>query len=120
MTQEQFEILNKFEDRFTTATMDNILGNSYYVRPISKHKRNKIWDIYKELYPDSNVNCISCYGGYKKVMNTIGKAYFEYKDNISLSKTSSILDEQDIDIDIDNTVEVLKPRKNKKLKEDTQ
>ena len=73
LTDEQFEQLTSFEIYFDTAI------NSNYVRAIPMKDAKLLADIYKALGCGStNLSCGKC---VLQLCKTLGKLYFEYKNN---------------------------------------
>lgn len=83
MTKEQFEVLEKYKDRLTTAYKSN------YCRNLFSYQLDEIHKTYLEITNIDyrlNKNCSTCILNFLK---TVGKLYFEELDKINLESVKN-------------------------------
>lgn len=88
MTKEQFEVLEKYKDRLTTAYKSN------YCRNLFSYQLDEIHKTYLEITNIDyrlNKNCSTCILNFLK---TVGKLYFEELDKINLESKDSVKNEE--------------------------
>lgn len=115
MTKEQFEVLEKYKDRLTTAYKSN------YCRNLFSYQLDEIHKTYLEITNIDyrlNKNCSTCILNFLK---TVGKLYFEELDKINLESKDSANNDKDgnEDNEIENN-ETDKPKRTNKARADRQ
>lgn len=91
LTQEQFEFLQKFEDRLISAV------TAKYAVNILTADLLKIKDIYEsiiEKHYTFNKNCSAC---RLKLLQRVAPYYFEFKKEVENGKTSNLCEEPTTD-----------------------
>lgn len=89
MTKEQFEVLEKYKDRLTTAYKSN------YCRNLFSYQLDEIHKTYLDITNIDyhlNRNCSTCILNFLK---TVGKLYFEELDKINLESKDSANNDKD-------------------------
>ena len=76
LTEEQYEYLNQFEDRFICATKSN------YCRNVQKQDVIKLKEIYEYLIEQEYRMSISCATCILNLIKRIAPIYFEYKEKL--------------------------------------
>lgn len=106
MTQEQFERLKQFEDRFYVA----IHGN--YYRAMVSQEVNIIAEACKELNIYIRVNCPAC---MLSALQALGRAYYEKKSEIE-QEAAKLKDDKTIKEEVKQTQKAHKETQKKKSK----
>lgn len=77
LTEEQFEYLRGFEDRFITATKSN------YCRNVQKQDVIKLKEIYEYLIEQEYIMSVACATCIFNLIKRIAPIYFEYKEKLN-------------------------------------
>lgn len=112
MTKEQFEVLEKYKDRLTTAYKSN------YCRNLFSYQLDEIHKTYLDITNIDyhlNHNCSTCILNFLK---TVGKLYFEELDKINLESKDNDKDGNE-DNETENTGNN-KPKRTNKARADRQ
>lgn len=113
MTKEQFEVLEKYKDRLTTAYKSN------YCRNLSSYQLDEIHKTYLDITNIDyhlNRNCSTCILNFLK---TVGKLYFEELDKINLESKDSANNDDNGNED-NKTENTDKPKRTNKARADRQ
>lgn len=104
MTQEQYEILKKYEEQLSTAKIGN------YVRRMYATALEELDNLYKEMFPSTHLSiksgCSSC---VLKALKQMAEPYFQYKETKAETEieTETKVEETKVETEITET----KPKK---------
>lgn len=97
MTQEQYEILKKYEEQLSTAKIGN------YVRRMYATALEELDNVYKEMFPSTHLSiksgCSSC---VLKALKQMAEPYFQYKETKA---------ETEIETKVETEITETKPKK---------
>lgn len=102
MTQEQYEILKKYEEQLSTAKIGN------YVRRMYATALEELDNLYKEMFPSTHLSiksgCSSC---VLKALKQMAEPFFQYKTKAE----TEIETETKVETKVETEITETKPKK---------
>ena len=106
MTQEQYEILKKYEEQLSTAKICN------YVRRMYATALEELDNLYKEMFPSTHLSiksgCSSC---VLKALKQMAEPYFQYKEKAETKETKVETKVEETKVETETEITETKPKK---------